>query len=239
MSRFRRGRPKGHMRSTLERGAPCKFHPGYGLQYWLASDRGVTLASTVVSALADQGYSGHSVSQSTDARRPLYVANGVNGLPTIRFDGVDDLMVSASFTTNQPSRVFLSMKMVAAQAAGTNHDTVWSRGPTPFFIIDSTPRSILGAGSNISQNAVIADGVWARVELVLDGASGAIIVNGSSVASGDVGSGAGGILTIGSLNSGTTHSTNVEFQELFEIAGRLGASELARIRNRLKARIGV
>lgn len=239
MSRFRRGKPIGSMRSAVERGDPRKFAPGYGLAYFFTSERGITLATGVVSAWVGLGGAISSVSQSTADRRPLFVADGRLGRPTIQFDGVDDFMVSASATTNQPSRVFLSMKMITAQSSASNHDTVWSRGAAQLLVIDTTPRSILGAGTNLVHNAAIANGTWARVELRLDGVSGEICVNGSAVASGDVGSNSGGILTLGSFNSGTTHATNVEVLELFEITGTLGQSELTRLRNRQKARLGV
>ncbi len=234
---YRYGRPLGTMRDSRERGDPRKL--GTRLVYWHAADRGVTLALTVVSSHADSGTGGRTVSQATDARRPLFVDNGVQGLPTLRYDGVDDLMTSASFATAQPSRVFLVMKMVTVQAPGSNHDTVWSRGGTPFLIVDSTPRTILGAGANIVHNAAIADGVFARVELVLNDDNGALVVNSATIASGDVGADAGGTITYGSLNTGATHSTNVEFQEAFELTGDLSQSELTRLRNRQQARIGV
>lgn len=232
---YRYGRPRGTMRDSRERGDPRKL--GTRLVYWHAADRGVTLALTVVSSHADSGPGGRTATQSTDARRPLYVANGVLGLPTIRYDGSDDLMNTGSFTTAQPSRVFLAMKMVAAQAS--DHDTVWSRGPSVALFVDTTPRSIVFAGAAVTHNAVIADGAFARVELVLNGASSSLVVNDATLASGDAGAEAGGIVTYGSYNSGTTHATNVEFQEQFEVSGTLSQSELTRLRNRQKARIGV
>jgi len=233
---FYLGRPRGSMRTSRERGDPRKFASGYGLEYFLVGESGVTLVGSVVSAWTDGT---RTASQANNDMRPLYVANGVNGLPTLRFDGVDDWLLTLAFTTDQPSRVFMSMKMVTLQSAASNHDTPWSRGVTPFLIVDSTPRTILGAGTNLVHPAAIANGVWARVELVLDDDNGVILVNGAAVASGDVGAGSGGALSVGTLNGGAVHPANVEFQELFEIRGRLGSSELSRLRNRQQARLGV
>ena len=49
----------------------------------------------LVAAWADQSGAGNHVSQSTAAQRPMFIAAAVNGRPVVRFDGVDDGLVSA------------------------------------------------------------------------------------------------------------------------------------------------
>ncbi|HEX7039416.1 MAG TPA: LamG-like jellyroll fold domain-containing protein [Trueperaceae bacterium] len=71
-----------------------------GLYVWLdASDAGtLTIDSGTVSAWADRSGNARHASQGTTAIRPTLQAAGLNGLPTVRFDGVDDRMVLAGFT---------------------------------------------------------------------------------------------------------------------------------------------
>ena len=61
-----------------------------GCVLWLRSDLGVTMdGSNRVSLWEDQANS-YNASQSTDAAKPVYVANQLNGLPVLRWDGGDD-----------------------------------------------------------------------------------------------------------------------------------------------------
>jgi hypothetical protein len=49
---------------------------------------------TAVRLWADASGNGYNATQSTTAARPTYVANGLNGLPVVRFDGTDDRMAT-------------------------------------------------------------------------------------------------------------------------------------------------
>lgn len=232
MSRFRRGRPIGSMRNAYERGDPRKFHAA-PLQYWHLADRGITAVADVVSDIADQSGNARHLAQATEARRGTLVSDG--GKPAVSFDGSDDFYITGIFTTNQPSTLFLVVH-VTPQAAASNHDTVWSRSSSVFLLVDTTPRSILGAGSSITYNSAVANGAYALIEAELNGASGVLRENGTSRATGNVGADAGGRVTLGSLNNAATHSTTIKFREQFELGGILSASELSRIRARLRAK---
>ncbi len=73
----------------IQCGVPAPI-PTADLQLWLKADAGVTLNGSKVSKWADQsGNSNDAIEQDGD-RQPLLVANGLNGKPTIRFDGVND-----------------------------------------------------------------------------------------------------------------------------------------------------
>lgn len=64
--------------------------PKPGLALWLKADAGVTLASGVASAWADQSGNGFIASQANASRRPTPVT-GVGGKPALRFDAGDSL----------------------------------------------------------------------------------------------------------------------------------------------------
>ena len=59
-----------------------------GLHLWLKADAGVTLNGSTVSKWADQSGNGNDAIQLALPRQPLLVKDGLNGKPTIRFDGL-------------------------------------------------------------------------------------------------------------------------------------------------------
>ncbi len=66
------------------------------LHLWLRADAGVTHDSLGrVSEWADQSDNDHRAFQTTDARKPLFVRNVLNGRPAVRFDGADDYLAIA------------------------------------------------------------------------------------------------------------------------------------------------
>ena len=88
---------------------------GLSPSIWLKADAGVysdagttpAVDTDTVRQWNDQSGNGRNVSQGTSAKRPTYVAAGKNGLPVLRFDGVDDLVSGASPTIPAASSLFL------------------------------------------------------------------------------------------------------------------------------------
>jgi hypothetical protein len=70
------------------------FGPAHigGLMLWLKADDGITLNGPNVSSWADQSGSGNNAVQNTGGNQPLYVANGLNGEPIVRFNGSSSFM---------------------------------------------------------------------------------------------------------------------------------------------------
>ncbi|MDD5263077.1 MAG: hypothetical protein PHD76_14635 [Methylacidiphilales bacterium] len=69
-----------------------------GAKLWLKADAGVTKdANNNVSAWADQSGNNNNCSQNTATAQPMWVANTLNGLPVVRFNGSPDILVG---TTN-------------------------------------------------------------------------------------------------------------------------------------------
>jgi hypothetical protein len=64
--------------------------PTSGLQLWLKADAGVTLTGSTVSKWVDQSGNGNNAIELDGDRQPLLVRDGLNGKPTMRFDGFDD-----------------------------------------------------------------------------------------------------------------------------------------------------
>ena len=68
--------------------------PDAGLQLWLRADTGVGLSGSEVTAWADQSGEGNDALAPAAANRPDFVASapGLNGSPTLRFDGSSDYL---------------------------------------------------------------------------------------------------------------------------------------------------
>jgi len=84
--------------------------PTTGLQLWLKADAGVTLNGSTVSKWADQSGKGNDAIQPDLPRQPLLVKDGLNGKPTIRFDGLSRLGLTGSKRMTQIS-LFIVFKM--------------------------------------------------------------------------------------------------------------------------------
>jgi hypothetical protein len=73
--------------------------PVTGLALWLRADRGVTESNGTVSLWADQSGAHMDATQDQASLKPTLVSNGINGQPSILFDGVDDaLQVAQGFS---------------------------------------------------------------------------------------------------------------------------------------------
>ena len=58
----------------------------------------ITLNGSNVSQWNDKSGNGYHASQSTSANQPAYVTNDRNGRPVVSFDGVNDSLVTSSFS---------------------------------------------------------------------------------------------------------------------------------------------
>jgi len=79
-----------------------------------------------VSTWTDETGNGHDLTAGT---APTYVANGINGNPVVRFDGVDDYLNVAFSTLSQPTHVFIVFQ---AFSGTTIYDSFDSLGGAVF-----------------------------------------------------------------------------------------------------------
>jgi hypothetical protein len=64
-----------------------------GLQLWLAADKLTGLINgDALGVWPDVSGNGRDATQITLSQKPTYRTNGLNGLPVVRFDGVDDVL---------------------------------------------------------------------------------------------------------------------------------------------------
>src|SRR5262249_51597034 len=87
-----------------------------GLGLWVRTDAGLAAdAAGRVSEWRDQSGQGNHLTQPTLASRPVYVPGSVNGLPVLRFDGVDDSMAFTTRFDGNIRAVFAVLKQNGAQ----------------------------------------------------------------------------------------------------------------------------
>jgi len=112
-------RGQGARSSRRIQSGPPPFLPTRlpGLVLWLRADLGITLNGGNVSAWADQSGNGNHATQGTAANQPLYVSSGINGRPTVRFDGVNDVLSTTTGAVAGDHTIIIAGKWVALPSA--------------------------------------------------------------------------------------------------------------------------
>jgi hypothetical protein len=238
--------------------AACSSYPAtkaLGLQHWVKSDVGVTGSS--VSAWADQS-SGTSITgnmaQATAASQPSLIASGVNFQPYIRFDGSNDILVSANtFSGNvmysASNNTILMLKNIKSGLV----DYKWETDPTNatrmgfelngntqrFDFVDDLTGKNAASATNIANKDVIVGGIT-------DATNDNVKLNGNI----DATNLHGGVtfspssatlkpLNIGANDLGNPLYCNVDIAEVMTFNVKLGSSELRRVESYLSIKYGI
>jgi len=106
-----------------------------GCRLWLRADLGLTLqAANAVSNWADQSGNGNDASQAGPGQQPIWTPNQVNGLPTINFDGANDVLATPAFA--------LGTYTVVMVTTGQDASNGW------FWTRDTTNDTLYGTTNN-------------------------------------------------------------------------------------------
>lgn len=111
---------------------------GFVCAHWDASSiSGLTDGQAVTTWPDSSGY-GWDLGQATSGKRPIYKATAFNGLPCVRFDGVDDFMARTTFGFNAGPFTKFSYAIVMYRHNGnTNDGYVFDlRGNSSFVDLD-------------------------------------------------------------------------------------------------------
>ena len=68
--------------------------------------------------ISPQSSSKNNASQSTSASQPLYIDSGINGLPALRFDGVDDVLTAGGIVSGLSDYTDVFVEERAASTSG-------------------------------------------------------------------------------------------------------------------------
>ena len=77
--------------------------------WWKADSLGLADGATV-SSWADSGPGGWTATQGTASARPTFRTAVLNGKPVVRFDGVDDFLISSASTSHTETTIFAVIK---------------------------------------------------------------------------------------------------------------------------------
>ena len=208
------------------------FSPKNGggtFKIWLKSDTGVSFdGSSLVSVWADQSGNGNDVVQATGSKQPLLIATQLDGKPSIRFDGIDDLLKAIDFSWAQP----ITLYMVFRRIAFGNNDLLFF-GKTSGSIQEYSPPSNslrLSAGTSLNYDSVWVIGTAMIGTMIYNGVTSVFQKNDVAEFTGDVGAGDLDGASIGAHPGGSLWSNT----EYFEIIGYGGAHTTDQ-RTRIKA----
>ena len=236
----------------------CSSYPvtkALGLQHWVKSDVGVTGSS--VSAWADQS-SGTSITgnlaQATAASQPSVIANGVNFQPYIRFDGSNDILVSANtFSGNAMYSAGNNTILMLKNIKSGSVDYKWENSPTSstrigfelngsaqrFDYVDDAGGKNALSTTNIVNKDVIVEGITDATNdnVKLNGNIDATNLHGGVTFSPS--SASLKPLNIGANDLGNPLYCNVDIAEVMTFNIKLGSSELRRVESYLAVKYGI
>jgi hypothetical protein len=132
-----------------------------GLQLWLSADSGVSLgANNAVTQWADQSGNANNALQGDETMAPLLVPSALNGLPVLRFDGVNDFMDvadadSLSIVGDICTFYVLKLTDFATFRSVWGKTVVNQPAPNDLYILPSSglPRFFRGNGVSGAQSA--------------------------------------------------------------------------------------
>lgn len=184
------------------------------------------------SLASDGTANGHHITQAAAGAMALYIYNGWNGRPVLRFDGSDDLLKSSAFTLNQPIWGAIAYRMISL-GANSVHDLVMDGNTliSGSFLSDSGPETYIYAGSAGCLFAGnIANGTMDTVDWTMNGVSSVLRRRDVQVASGNAGaSNPGGFCIGGSATPSRWTNFDIAFLALFNaIPSTYDQSRIAR-----------
>lgn len=210
-----RGQPWGLGRAG---GAPS-FLPSDldNLILWLRADTitGLNDGDAVATWQDDSGQ-GNDVTQGVAANRPTYQTNERNGLPIVRFDGINDVLtVTLGGEIAVPNTVILVARHISG-AIPANEFMVGCKNPafaiTTTIFADSAGPAALSGFSGITVRTIALDAAYHYSDWVVDGLSSIVRVDGVDFSS-DLG--ALSILDIGiGANPSASNFADVDIAEV-------------------------
>ncbi len=189
----------------------------------------ISLNGSTVSQWSDKSGGGNNVTQGTASNQPTYQATGLNGKPTLVFDGNLTSLYLSAFSkpfTSQPITVFCVVQFGATLVTSQN-------------VFDSATRFIFGvdatyAGTSLSYTASTVNTPHQH-SLIYNNTSSINRRDGIQVASGTVGANAPSDMRIGGRFDGVNHNYNLngKLSELIFYDRLLPTSEIEQVESYL------
>ncbi len=217
--------------------------PSGGLALWLRPDHGIsTNSSGAITKWADSSGNGNDAVQADTTKAPLLNATGLNGFPTLTFDGVDDSLTVA----NSPSIAIagdITTFFVINVADYDTYRAVWAKtlGNQPaandYYLLPNSglPNYYHGTAGNgigsVTGASAVTSGAFITAGFELSGTTATHYLSGAENGSGSLtsaGTDGGGSLQIGTRADNVTLFKG-DFAELLIWARALSDSERAQV----------
>jgi hypothetical protein len=186
-----------------------------GLSLWLKADAGVAIGGgNHVNTWADQSSNGNNAVGPT-MKKPVYVANGINGKPTMSFNGSTELFQINNSNSLDVTNCSIYI-VLQRNGNGTGNEVTFMKNGNTLYDAGRYWQTALlnGENSNFAvytndvldrdSNTYLADGLARIMSFTFDGSTFNIYSNGIKTASyaqnGDINSSTG-ILQIGGYNA--------------------------------------
>jgi hypothetical protein len=151
-------------------GGAQAFNPSsiVGLQLWLDATTGlfdatsggnpVTTDGSTVARWEDQSSSGYHVTQATLANRPILKTAIKNNKNVIRFDGSNDVLISASIASDNLLKFTAFLVVSGAGGGGGNAGRIFERGTGVLnvFMFSGITTSIICGGSQLTASSSVS-----------------------------------------------------------------------------------
>ena len=215
-----------------------------GLIAWWDADQITGLADgEAVTTWTDASGAGANITQATANRKPLYKTGVINGLPTVRFDGLNDGTgdyLRGAFNRAIPNTVFIVLQFLAAQTGATKTIMDGVADPNNYMFQKlstgaETERASCGTALNGPDTAdFVTWHIWA---LTFNGASSSIHRDGTSRAAGNAGTGSQNGITIGGgAYLADTAFSNMDIAEVLIYNSVLSAVNFSKVGKYLAAK---
>jgi len=140
----------------------AKMNTG-GIILWLKADIGVTLNGSTVSVWTDQSGNNNNAIQSNPSNQPLLVTGALNGLPVLRFDGLNDFMDFPDIITNKISFFCVFKKtsgtigvlLCASTSPGTPSQTIENYTDGASYIVNHVGTNVSAPTGQINSYGVL------------------------------------------------------------------------------------
>jgi hypothetical protein len=180
----------------------------------------------------DQSGNARHRTQSTIGKQPLWLTAIQNAMPVGRFDGTDDRDEVVAAMGAQPITVFFALKTTTAEPTiqwdGVNAGRC-------LMGLGFTGAGQIGIYAGAFIGAVHATGAYHVYEATYDGASSSLLVDGTSVLTGDPGAQGQDGFGVGGSTADAQFSAMDEC-ETFIVVGAMTAAQKASARAYLKQR---
>lgn len=127
-----------------------------GLRLWLDSSQQITKnGAGLVSAWGDASGNSNDATQATAANKPVWIDNAMNGRPVLRFDGIDDKLVTAVSPSTDDFTIFIVAR-TSAQQENDPESTTGTAGTSgqKYLLGAKASGTNAGAGMSLGTNGI-------------------------------------------------------------------------------------